>query len=170
MHVPIINTERLTLRKMRITDREEIFKIRSSTVVNEYIEREPPKTLEEIDDFISKILKGIDNDDNIIWSITRTGDDNMIGSICFWNFSEDGKTGEIGYDLNPEFHRNGYMSEAIQKVIPYGFDNLNFDTIVAYTHHSNHASIRLLEKFGFALNPNLKDEHNSNNVVFELRN
>ena len=59
------------------------------------------------------------------------------------------KIAEVGYDLNPIFQRKGIMSEALNKVINFGFNELGLDNIEAYTHIQNENSKKLLEKNGF---------------------
>ena len=68
----------------------------------------------------------------------------MIGTISLWKFSEDKKTAEVGYDLNPVFHNKGIMTEALNCVLKYGFTQLQLDKIEAYTHKENQASRKLL--------------------------
>ena len=46
------------------------------------------------------------------------------------------------------------MSEALKKVIEFGFEELEFKEIVAEPNEKNERSIRLLEKFGFELKGN----------------
>ena len=55
-------------------------------------------------------------------------------------FSKDQKTAEIGYDLHPQFHKKGIMTEALSCILNYGFKNLELENIEAYTHKENKAS------------------------------
>ena len=82
----------------------------------------------------------------------------MIGSICLWNFSEDQKTAEIGYDLSPDYQGKGIMHESLCRIIEFGFQNLNLEFIEAFTHYKNEPSKKLLENNGFKLVPGKKDE------------
>ena len=86
-----------------------------------------------------------------------------------WNFSENYKTAEVGYDLNPIFQRKGIMSEALNSVINFGFIELNIDSIEAFTHIQNENSKMLLEKNGFHFIENRKDNDNLSNVLFQIR-
>ncbi|MFT5915665.1 MAG: ribosomal-protein-alanine N-acetyltransferase [Bacteroidia bacterium] len=93
----------------------------------------------------------------------------MIGSICLWNFSEDRKIAETGYDLSPKFQGRGLMSEALKAILEFGFQNLNLDLIEAYTQKNNESSRKMLEKNMFKLAMNRKDEENSANLIYELQ-
>ena len=43
----------------------------------------------------------------------------------------------IGFTLNPEFWRNGFMYEALSKIIDYGFNNFEIHRIKADVHTFN---------------------------------
>ena len=57
---------------------------------------------------------------------------------------------EIGFTLDPAFQKRGLAITAVTAIIEYIFGNQLVDLIVANTDPSNTASIRLLEKLGFA--------------------
>jgi ribosomal-protein-alanine N-acetyltransferase len=66
-----------------------------------------------------------------------------------WNFSTQGGKAEIGYELLPQFHGKGIMQEAFSKVIEFGLENLQLNSIEAWTVQQNINSIRLLERNHF---------------------
>ena len=85
-----------------------------------------------------------------------------------WNFSNDNKIAEIGYDLSPTFQRKGIMDEALKSVVTFGFSKLNLSKIEAFTHKENQSSIRLLENNKFLFIENRKDKNNTKNIIFEI--
>lgn len=168
---PEINTERLLLRKITPLDVNEILFLRSDKTVNEFIKRsENRQTKNKTDalEFIKKITTEIEENKSISWEITLKNKPKMIGSICLWNFSDNKKTAEMGYALNPQFQNQGIMSEALKSVINYGFSKLNLHKIEAFTHCKNEPSKRLLEKNGFTFIDHRKDEGNASNIIFEI--
>ena len=167
---PILVTDRLRLRKITKNDGPTIFFLRTDKEVNKYINRpKPHKNVKEAEDFIEKSSRGIENGENINWGIILHGETDIIGSICLWNFSVDRKKAELGYDLNPKYQNRGIMSEALNRVLNFGFLDLNLDEIEAFTHHGNESSKRLLIKNNFSLNKSRTDEGNPNNIIFELK-
>jgi ribosomal-protein-alanine N-acetyltransferase len=166
---PELETERLLLRKATKKDVPVILFLRSDPNVNKYIKRPVPKNEDEAEVFLNKVNKGVDDGENIYWAITQKGTTKMLGAISLWNFSADRKKAEVGYDLNPEFHNRGIMSEALVAAVDFGFNTLNFELIDAYTHFENESSKRMLVKNGFILNENRKDDDNTDNIIFELR-
>ncbi len=168
---PEIKTERLFLRKIEELDSEVILFLRSDKTVNKFIERpENRKTKNKTDaiKFITEINEAFENHNSIAWGITLINSPKIIGTICLWNFSNDKKIAEIGYDLNPAFHRKGIMNEAFKSIINFGFNKLGLYKIEAFTHKENKSSIRLLEKNSFRFIENRKDEDNANNIIFEI--
>lgn len=166
---PNLTTERLVLRQTIMQDSKEVLFLRSDKKVNKYIERKEPQNLQNIEKFINKITIGIEEGKNINWSITIKGNPKMIGSICLWNFSLDKTKAEVGYDLNPAFQNQGIMSEALKQVLNFGFKNLKFTEIEAYTHRENENSKRLLIKNKFKLIKNKKDIDNANNLIYSIK-
>lgn len=170
---PELNTERLKLRKTLTSDSDEVLFLRSNKTVNEFIKRPENKQTKNITDalkFIEDITKGIENNELFSWKITLKNDPTMIGSICLWNFSENKKTAEVGYDLNPLFQGKGIMNEALNCVVQFGFDKLNLDKIEAFTHCKNESSKKLLEKNSFNFMVERKDEGNASNNIFVIEN
>lgn len=86
-----------------------------------------------------------------MWAITRIGEARLIGTVVYWNVVEEKQEAELGYELLPEYQGKGIMTEAVKKVIGFGFGDLKFKTIVAEPKKGNVRSIKLLEKLGFRL-------------------
>ena len=165
---PVLATERLTLRCLELTDDQQLFKLRSSKIVNKYIVRPIQKDIKEIRAFISEINTGINNNEMIDWVITLKENPKLIGSICFWNFSNNKNVAEIGYELDPAFQGKGIMSEALKKIIDFGFQEIELDAIEAFTHRDNNDSTKLLQKFNFKQNKERIDKENNDNIIFTL--
>lgn len=165
---PNLITKRLLLRQLEITDVQAIFKIRSNEVVYKYIAKDTIKKLEEAEAFIHKTQKGIGNNAFNYWAITLKETKELIGTICLWNFSKDKLTAEVGYELLPDYHKKGIMSEALNKVIEFGFNTLKVTTIEAITHFENEASKSLLTKHQFKLEKGKIDKGFPNNIIFTL--
>ena len=168
---PEIKTERLLLRKTKLSDSDIILFLRSDADVTKFIERPENKKIKNIPDAI-KLLKNLDiyleTTKSITWGITLNNESQLIGTICLWNFSDDYKTAEVGYDLVPKHQNNGIMSEALNTIVEFGFNELKLDKIEAFTHVQNENSKRLLNKHGFNLNEIRKDQGNKSNVIFEI--
>jgi len=168
---PEIKTERLLLRRVKEFDDEVILFLRSDKTMNKYIQRpesELTKTKAEALQFIKRINDEIENNISITWGITLNGNPNLLGTICLWNFSKDKKTAEVGYGLNPAFHKKGIMNEALKTIVDFGFKELGIHKIEAFTQKGNESSRKLLVRNGFVLMENRKCEVNSLNLIYEI--
>ncbi|AZA77422.1 N-acetyltransferase [Chryseobacterium sp. G0186] len=165
-----LETERLVLKEINEVHTEDILLIRSNEVINQYVKRNSPKTNYDALEFILHIKRKTLDKEIIFWGISYKGYPNLIGTICLWNFSEDRKTVEIGYELLPAYHHKGIMSEALKAVLDFGFNALNLQKVFAFTNQSNINSQSLLLKHYFILEESKKDEKNSDNIIFSLKN
>ncbi len=160
-------TERLELRPLVQEDWPEISFLRSDPAVNKFVQRPVADTKDKALAFIEKIRQGSENKQLYYWAITRKQKPTLIGTICLWNFSEDKRTAELGYDLSPTFQGKGIMRESLMRIIQFGQDQLSLNQFLAYTNRDNQASIRLLEKQGFQRTA-IKDPDFQHNIVFSL--
>ena len=169
---PILTTERLILRQLETTDDKAIFSHRSDDRVNTYLEDFRHSSIEQTQTFIDRVQKEVLDSKTILWVITPKGRNTFIGTICLWNISKSERKAETGYTLDPEFHRMGYMNEALVKIIDFGFNKMKLKTIEAYTHKDNASSIRLLLKNKFKLDTTRKVEKEKGNkrIIFTLTN
>jgi ribosomal-protein-alanine N-acetyltransferase len=143
-----LNTERLVLRRLNDSDIPNLFIMRSDQETNQYVDVRLDISYEDTKVYIDKMNKGIDENEWLIWGIELNHE--LIGSISLWNFSDDEKEAELGYGLAKKYFHQGYMSEALSKVIDYGFNELNLDRIFAFTSIDNEPSKKLLSKKGFS--------------------
>ncbi len=164
---PIKITERLNLRKILPSDLDRVYYFRSDKEINKYIKRDP-QTREMAMEHIEEITSALKTDKSVTWGITTKESNVLIGSICLWNFSEDKKTAEVGYDLDPKFQGKGIMSEALKAVLDFGFNQRGFKTIEAYTDFRNNPSKKLLKLHGFIPRKGAKDTDNQNNEVYYI--
>lgn len=164
---PILTTERLTLRQLSIDDRQSIFDLRSDEEINKYLDRVPSKSIDDAINFINKINENSKSNNSIYWVITLSSPKTVVGTICLFDFSNEKNSCEIGYELMPKYQGQGIMKEAIQVVIDYVFQTLNFKKIIAFTHNENLKSTDLLLKFNFVKSLEI-DKENPNLTIFSL--
>ena len=164
-----LETSRLILKGINESYTEDILKIRGNPEVNKFVKRVSPKTNYDALQFILTIKQRTQNNQTVYWGISLKDQPNLIGTICLWNFSEDRKTAEVGYELLPEYHRQGIMSEALNAVVEYGFNELDLQEIVAITNTFNENSKGLLLKHHFILQEGKQDEGFPDNIIFSLK-
>lgn len=165
---PSFETSRLKLRRLEQTDANDIFLMRSHPMMHQYTDTVPDTQLVQAVNYIDRIHKGIENQAFILWGIELKSEHKIIGTVCIWNFDELRNSGELGYGIYPTYHHYGYMTEALQSIIRFGFDQMNLTTIEAYTETQNHTSIKLLEKFHFIKENVIVEKGQNRNQDFHM--
>lgn len=101
---------------------------------------------EKVADLILNLANGFQEKKTLCWGVFL--DAQLIG-MCGYFRGFENRVGEIGYMLHADFRGNGFMSEAIEMALDYGWYTLNLERITAITPCDNAPSIKLLEAFGF---------------------
>ena len=82
--------------------------------------------------------------------IFRREDQRLVGGLSLSNVRRGVTLAvTLGYWMGLPFHNRGYMSEAVDTVLPFVFGTLWLHRIEAACLPSNQSSIRVLEKCGF---------------------
>lgn len=172
---PILETERLILRRVENTDVNEIFALRSNPDTMKYIPRPLVKTTEDALEHIAMMEDKIENNEAINWAITIKGNPKLIGVIGHYRMKPEDYRAEIGYMLLPEFNGKGIISEAVKEVVKYGFKIMKLHSIEAIIAPENYASAKVLEKNGFVKEAHLKENqfyegHFLDTVIYSILN
>jgi ribosomal-protein-alanine N-acetyltransferase len=142
-------TERLTLRKMELEDADVLCQYWSDPEVTKYMNIAPFTDVSQARDMIQMIndlsLEGQANRFSII--AKETGE--VIGTCGFNMIDQENGRAEIGYDLGRNHWGKGFASEAVKKLIDYGFTSLNLNRIEAKVEPENTPSIKLLNSLSF---------------------
>lgn len=156
---PNIETKHLLLRSFSIQDAEELFKIRSDERVTKYLDRDTHKTVEESKTMIKKIIHSYEDKTGINWIIRAKTSLEVVGYIVFFNIIRENVRAEIGYALKPEYWEKGIMSEALLKILGFGFNEFKLHSIIGNVNPQNKRSIKLLEKYGFKKEAHFREDY-----------
>ncbi|WP_404427455.1 GNAT family N-acetyltransferase [Ureibacillus chungkukjangi] len=146
---PVLETERLRLREITKEDAEGIFACFSNEAVTRYYGEETLQQIEQAEKFVDFFAKSFEAKRGIRWGIEVKRTKGIIGTIGFNGWSPKHRKAEIGYEIHPDYWRKGYTTEALSKVLPYGFDVMGLSRIGAIVFIENEASNNLLIKLGF---------------------
>ncbi|MBI3511926.1 MAG: GNAT family N-acetyltransferase [Bacteroidetes bacterium] len=164
---PVLHTERMVLCRIVKEDAEEMFRMRCETKGRKYLERDAPASVEEIHELIGKIDHGISNNEVISWAMKEKDSKKLIGNISFHKTNPQHHRAEIGYQLFSEYWNKGFASEAIQRVIAFGFEVMKLHSIEANVNPLNEVSIHLLQKFNFVKEAHFKENYFYNGKFFD---
>jgi RimJ/RimL family protein N-acetyltransferase len=144
--VPVITTQRLTLRPHRLSDADAISESLSDFAVTRMLARVPaPYDRQDALDWLIPVISGTLPD----WPLAITdGDDAHIGNVSIelrhgrWH---------LGYWLNRYYWRRGYMSEAVAAALERFARRMPETPVHSGVFADNPASLRLQEKLGFRM-------------------
>ena len=146
---PNLETDRLNLRALQLSDAEAMHRLRSNREVMRLTERSLTQSVEDAAKLIEIVFESQAQGTAVMWAMALKSEPTMIGCVCFVRTDFENSRTEIGYLLDPKYHRQGLMSEALACVVDFGFDEWELHKIMASTNALNEASIGLLEKNGF---------------------
>ena len=146
---PQLETGRLILRNTSPSDAEQLFDMRSDPEVMKYVPRPLATSFNDVRNLLEVIDEFIAKGEKINWVIQEKNNDRAIGLIGFVKIFPEHYRAEVGYSLTRSFHRKGIMMEALNAVVNYGFNALDFHSICAIVDAENTASSSLLKKAGF---------------------
>jgi ribosomal-protein-alanine N-acetyltransferase len=142
-----------------LADAPAIFKLHSDLEVQRYLSRELMKAPVESRQFIEKITEGVQQGRWLFWGIVRqSAPQELMGTVCLWQFTEDGQRAELGYDLLPAFQHQGIMTEAVAAVLDFAQQYKKLREVQAMVRADNLASLNLLKKLDFSYLRNLTEE------------
>lgn len=100
---------------------------------------------------VRRYLQDIREDNAYPFFIFREDDDGFMGGLTLSNVRRGvTQSASLGYWIGEGVSRQGHMTASVAAVIPFVFDQLGLHRLEAACLPSNAASIRLLEKVGFA--------------------
>ncbi|WP_337018233.1 GNAT family protein [Oceanobacillus massiliensis] len=143
---PIIETERLVLRKVVKEDAKDMLAYLSDKEVVKPMGLEPFQTEEDVLDEIHWYDTIYNDGTGIRWGIALKDSDKVIGSCGFLNMQTKHYRAEVGYELNKEHWGKGMASEALAAVVAFGFRHFQLERIEALIEPDNIASQKLVER------------------------
>jgi ribosomal-protein-alanine N-acetyltransferase len=158
------DTQRIRLRRPRLSDAEAIFEYGSDPEVARYADWPLCTTIDPIIKNLHKRIALWESGTELYWMITLPQEDRAIGGVycCVAQHSA-----ELGYILNRRYWGNGFATEASRAVIDWAFSVPSIRRVWATCDTENLASARVLEKSGLSregtlhrwlVRPNLSDE------------
>ncbi|MGJ8564218.1 MAG: GNAT family N-acetyltransferase [Alphaproteobacteria bacterium] len=145
----IIETERLSLRPITLSDAEDFSVLASDFDIAKMTGSIPhpfPKLSAEIRVMVFKA--GWAKQKEYAYAISPRGG-RFMGIVSLFRRGKSSEL-ELGYWLGRPYWGNGFMSEACRGIIDEAKEALGIEKIAAGVFHDNPASMRILEKLGFS--------------------
>jgi ribosomal-protein-alanine N-acetyltransferase len=146
---PELESERLLFKKITQVDEKNLFALRTNDNVLRFMDVTRFNSIDDATSMISSLEESYKQESGINWSIIEKQSNDFIGYFGFWRIITEHCRAEIGYALNPEYWGKGYMYETINRMVRFGFKEMNLHSIEANVNPLNERSKKTLERIGF---------------------
>ena len=147
-YLPQIETERLILRRIRVSDAKDVFDYSKDPDVAKYVLWQAQTDIKEAKSYCRAMIRQYKNDEPASWGIIDRASGHLIGTIGYMSYDESNHSTEIGYSLAHWKWNQGIMTEALRQVIQYTFTSMDINRIEAQHETENPASGRVMQKCG----------------------
>jgi RimJ/RimL family protein N-acetyltransferase len=161
----ILKTERLRLRKAKLSDAEAIFRqYAEDPQVIKYVSWHAHRNLEETREYMRMCMMAWDVAKAFHWVIETRDDKEVIGMIIA---RVNAEKWELGFVLAQAYWGRGFMTEAVKALIAWALKQNEIFRVWAVCDIDNKASARVMEKAGmvregilkrWSVHPNLSPE------------
>ena len=145
-----LQTERLKLLELSRAELEEIHQLHLLPAVDEFNTLGIPETLNITSALVTDWLSQQRARPRMsyIFCIKLIDTNQFVGLIALILGKLNFKIAEVWYKIHPVCWRQGYASEALGKLLEFGFQTLGLHRIEAGCAMENIASVKVLEKVG----------------------
>ena len=145
-----LQSERLTLTLVALSDLEDIHELHSLPETDEFNTLGLPETIEQTKEILDEWILASRHELTPAYnfSIRSRETNTFIGLVALKCGTAKYRRGEVWYKLHIKQWGKGFATEAVKRIISFGFQELNLHRIEAGCAVANTASIRVLEKAG----------------------
>lgn len=146
--LPILETERLILRKITKEDIEDMYLYGSDEEVSKYVTWNTHETIADTKDFVEFVLNKYENKQVSPWGIEYKENGKFIGTIDFVWWQPNHKIAEMGYVISKDYWGKGLTTEVAKGLVKFGFEKMGLVRVQARCDVENIGSARVMEKAG----------------------
>jgi len=146
-HFPQLVSDDLELKKIELTNLEEVYEIYSNVRVFEYCGIIPKSNKDTIKSMIGHFERDYNKKTRIKWGIFSN--DVLVGIIEAFDFNKKVDMVTIGYFLAEAYWGKGIASKALKILVEFLFEQVEINRIQAEVMPLNEISKKVLLKNGF---------------------
>ena len=148
--IPTLETPRLILRKILPEDAEDMHEYSRLAEVTRYLTWFEHDDVQYTKDYLCALQGAYRRGDFYDWGLELKENGKFIGTCGFTAICEDQNFAEVGYVLSPSYQGQGLMTEALKRVIRFGFEILCLERIEAKHMNGNDASAAVMKRCGMS--------------------
>lgn len=145
-----LDTSRLTLREVLASDAECLLQIHGDGEHMRWFGSDPVPDLDGAKKLIAMFASWRKEPvSGARWAIELKDRPGLIGSCGLFRWNRNWRSCIVGYEIAPAHQGRGYVKEALQAIITWGFREMQLNRIEAQVHPDNTASLAVLNALGF---------------------
>lgn len=157
-NIPELETSRLVLRRLVMSDMQDLFEVASHPEVTRYITWETHRTLEDARRFIQVVHDWYDRQEVLYWGVLRKSDLKLIGTCGIFEWVTRDARAELSYTLGRPYWGQGFASEIVNSLVRFGFETLQLNRLEGRCLVENVASAHVMEKAQLSLDGILRQQ------------
>lgn len=138
-----LTTERLVLQPLDTAHAPDLFHVFSHPEAMRFMDTPPHASVDNTRTKLAEMAA----EPACYWAVCLLETGRAVGFVGY--LGNPGVPG-MGYMLHPDYWRQGYMTEAAQAALAYGFTRLGLDRVELWINDDNVASQQLARALGFA--------------------
>lgn len=143
----ILETERLVLREMNLSDEDDIAGIICDAETMRFFPS--PYDRKDVLRWIERNLERYRTEGSGLWAVVLKSTGEVVGDCgLIWQDVDGDRELECGYHFKRSHWGNGYATEAALACIRYGFDNRDIKRIISLIRPENEPSARVAVRNG----------------------
>ncbi len=146
--LPVLETERLTLRRLTMRDARDLHEWMKDPEVARSVLWDAHRDIWETKSYLRYMLWQYREGLPCSWGIVLRESGRVIGTIGFMMHHPDHAFAEVGYSIGRKYWGQGLMTEALEAVLKECFATLKLNRVEAMHFPENPASGRVMEKCG----------------------
>jgi ribosomal-protein-alanine N-acetyltransferase len=156
----ILETQRLLLRHLVMSDLDTLFQFYSDPDVIKHVP-DAPRTHEETKEELEWFLNGHPKFPELgLWATIYKETGQFIGRCGLLPWTIDGQDEvEVAFALSKAYWGQGLATEAAQGIVRYAFDHLHLTRLICLIEPDNAASIRVATRIGMAFEREAQDKY-----------
>ena len=145
----ILKTKRLWFRYPKLNDAPQIFSMVSSPQFPDRLPLKEMSAVSEIEDWLKRLQDAWAKGWAFSWIIEDPANGKMIGQVTLSKIEGD-HLWVMAFWTHPEHWGKGYATEGAERLLAFGFEELEAKKIQAEAGEWNIGSCRVLEKIGMS--------------------
>lgn len=146
--LPVLTTQRLILRPLRLEDTVDYFTFAGDPQVTRYLRWGPHASLQDTQTYLAEVIDGYARRPDGLWGIALPAEGRLVGTIHLMEINTNSRKADVGVVVSAQYWHQGIASEALRRVLAFCFQDLKLQRVQGLPVSGNTAVCCLLEKCG----------------------